>query len=176
MSTPARKAQLINELREQRDALSRALERLSANDATQPIFRREREQASVCDELVRLGEAEVTYRGWIQRARGARAVDLRAEPPLAVALDLGVPPAHALSDIMDVLTSERRASLALIRDLEPADFLRTVRIAGATLSVDDLVGSLVRHDRELTNAIVRGDSSLLPRFHARARASGLERA
>ncbi|MDA0364604.1 MAG: hypothetical protein O3B31_03650 [Chloroflexi bacterium] len=50
MSTPARKAQLINELREQRDAQSRALERLSSNDATQPIFRREREQVSVCEQ------------------------------------------------------------------------------------------------------------------------------
>lgn len=176
MSTPARKGQLINELREQRDALSRALERLSSSDATQPIFRREREEASVCDELIRLGDAEVTYRAWIERARGARAVDLRAEPPLTVDLDLGVPPAHALSDIIDLLTLERRVSLALIRDLEPTDFLRTVQIVGATLSVDDLVGSLVRHDRELTNAIVRRDSTLLPRFHARVRASGLERA
>lgn len=176
MSTPARKAQLIAELREQRDRLYRALDDVGDGEAMRPLFRREREPATICDELIRLADAEVTYRAWIERAREARSADLRNEPPLQAPLEFGATTAHALAEIVDTLAMERRATLAVIRDLEPADFVRSVRITGATLSVDDLVAALARHDRELTNAIVRRDPTLLPRFHARARSSGLERA
>lgn len=171
MSTPARKAELINDLREQRDALYRALERLSDAELSTPQFDRDRERTSVYEELIRLADAEAVYRSWVEHARSVAGADVRGEPQPVSDLDAD---AYSIGEIVDALAFERRQTLATIRDLEPREFLRLVHVPGATLNLDELVSALVRHDREIANAITRRDGSLLPRFFSRARSLGLE--
>lgn len=176
MSTPARKSQLIADLREHRDALYLAVERLPDAELTRPLFARGRERSSVSEELIHFANAEASYRAWIERARVADGAEVRGEPPPDAELDADDAASYTARELVDVLAAERRETLSAVRQLEPADFLRTVQAPGGALSVDELVAALARHDRHLTNAIARGDGTLLPRFYSPARSSGLERA
>lgn len=175
MSTPARKAQLIGDLREQRDSLYLALESASGLDANRAGFERDRRRSSLHEELIRLADAEVTYRAWIECACAANSADVRSDEARRADLDISSAASYSLSDIADVMALERRETLAQIRELDPSDFLRQVQTRDGALTVDDLVAALARHDREMSNAILRRDGTLLPRYYARSRSPGAER-
>jgi hypothetical protein len=165
MSTLERKAELVAKLREFRQALFAVIEGFTEPQTEELIFELDRRFSSIKQELDRLARMETTYRGWVRRALDER------EPDVTEGVDGAlVPPAppevnrRPVADILEHLREERRGTMALLDELEPRDFLRFLRTPMGLLSVDEVMSTVYRHDRELTLAIHGRDSGQLPRF------------
>ena len=174
VSTPARKAQLIEELRQLRETLSVTVEALPDAETARPIFRRDRVSSSIRLELIRLADAEVNYRTWIERARSGGHADVSHDPVAAVGLEIEDAESYSVAEIVAAMRDERRQTMALIRDLDPSTFLVRVTNGTVSVSVDDLIGALARHDRDLQDAIRRRDAGYLPRYYVLDRARAFE--
>jgi hypothetical protein len=165
MSTLERKAELVLKLREYRQGLFATVEAMPEADTERPIFEMDGEATTIKQELDRLARMEAAYRGWVLRSVSER------EPDVTEGVEGDLVPAPTpdvngltLDEIFERLRSERRETLALIDDLEPLHFGRYMRTPMGMLSVDEVLATFYRHDRELTLAIYGHDSTNLPRF------------
>lgn len=172
VATPARRAQLIEQLREQRQLLLVTIERLPQQETRHPLFTRGERRSTICDELSRLEHAEVNYAAWLERARSEREPDVTRDPYLRADIDEAHADRYPIEEIFETTRLVRRGTMALIPDLQPGDLLRRVKAPPGALSVDELIGALARHDRELAPAIAPRDGTRLPRFFAREGVAG----
>ncbi len=158
--------QLLDKMREEREALLGAAEALSADAASYAPPHGEGEaQWSPKQQLAHLAEMETAYRAWVEHALANDDPDVSHIRGEAVAIALPHASERSVGDLTAQLREQRERTLALIRSMKPEQFERTAsQPMFGRLTVMQWLRSYYRHDRMHRDQIAGRDPGYKPKF------------
>jgi hypothetical protein len=166
MANPEAIRDLLDKMREQRDALLTEAEALSPAQAEYAPADAEGE-AQWCpkEQLAHLAEMETAYRAWVQRALDADDPDVsqvRGEPPR---IRLDAARGHDVAELTSQLREQRGETVRLIESMTPEQFDRTAsQPMFGRLTVMQWLRSYYRHDRMHRDQIAGREPEYKPKF------------
>ena len=168
MATAEQVSELVDKMGQQRAALVGQVVGLTDEDASRmPVDKTGEEQWTVKEQLAHLCEMELSYTTWVRAALNADNPDVGGLSTSPVAIPIEAANGHGVHELLDIMASERLATLALIEGLGLGDFDRpgTHPMFG-TLTVLQWLRSFYRHDRMHFDQIAGRDPEYRPRFTA----------
>jgi hypothetical protein len=167
MATAEAISDLIEKMKEQREALLAEAEGLSEEAAGYAPPEGEGEAGwSPKQQLAHLAEMEVAYRAWVQRALDEDDPDVtsgtKLDPP---AIRLEVASGKSVGELTQQLRKERETTLRMIEGMTPDQFDRTAsqKMFGK-LTVLQWLRSYYRHDRMHRDQMAGRDPEYKPKF------------
>ena len=158
--------QLLDKMREEREALLGAAEALSADAASYAPPDGEGEaQWSPKQQLAHLAEMETAYRAWVEHALANDDPDVSRVRGEAVAIALPSASERSIGDLTAQLREQRERTLTLIRSITPEQFERTAsQPMFGRLTVMQWLRSYYRHDRMHRDQMAGRDPAYKPKF------------
>jgi hypothetical protein len=166
MATATAIAELLDKMRQEREALLAEAEGLTDAAASQaPADATGEAQWTPKEQLAHLAEMETAYRAWVERALAEDGPDVSRVTGERPSIPLTEAPVHSVRELTAQLREQRARTLRLIESMAPEQFERTAsQPMFGRLTAMQWLRSYYRHDRMHRDQMAGREPEYKPKF------------